>query len=98
MDLRRFTRSENLRLEKAIGAYRKLEERIEALKMLRKTKSNQLQDAIFESFIFLNGEGEGKSVKTVFTDLGVDVPPAGAGECAAPKLFQYAYLCHVVNI
>ncbi|UBZ12292.1 RluA family pseudouridine synthase [Flagellimonas marinaquae] len=91
MDLRRFTRSENLRLEKAIGAYRKLEERIEALKMLRKTKSNQLQDAIFESFIFLNGEGEGKSVKTVFTDFGVDVPPAGAGECAAPKLFQYAF-------
>lgn len=91
MDLRRFTRSENLRLEKAVAAYREFAEQIEALKTLRKTKSTELQDAIFKSFIFLNGEGEGKCVKTVFTDFGVDVPPAGAGECAAPKLFQYAF-------
>ncbi|KAB7528928.1 RNA pseudouridine synthase [Flagellimonas olearia] len=91
MDLRRFTRSENLRLEKALAAYRKFAEQIEALKTLRKTKSTELQEAIFKSFIFLNGEGEGKCVKTVFTDFGVDVPPAGAGECAAPKLFQYAF-------
>ncbi len=91
MDLRRFTRSENLRLEKAITAYGKFQERIEALKTQRKIKSTELQDAIFKSFIFLNSVGEGKNVKTVFTDFGVDVPPAGAGECAAPKLFQYAF-------
>ncbi|MEC8831980.1 MAG: RluA family pseudouridine synthase [Bacteroidota bacterium] len=91
MDLRRFTRSENLRLEKAIAAHKEFEKRIESLKALRKAKSNELQDSIFRSFIFLNGEGEGKSAKTVFTDFGVDVPPAGAGECAAPKLFQYAF-------
>jgi tRNA pseudouridine32 synthase/23S rRNA pseudouridine746 synthase len=90
-DLRRFTRSENLRLEKAIAAHEEFEKRIESLKALRKAKSNELQESIFKSFIFLNGEGEGKSVKTVFTDFGVDVPPAGAGECAAPKLFQYAF-------
>ncbi|WP_127136278.1 RluA family pseudouridine synthase [Flagellimonas oceanensis] len=91
MDLRRITRSENLRLEKAIAAHEEFEKRIESLKALRKAKSNELQESIFKSFIFLNGEGEGKSVKTVFTDFGVDVPPAGAGECAAPKLFQYAF-------
>lgn len=91
MDLRRFTRSENLRLEKALAAYREFAKQIEALKTLRKIKSTELQDAIFKSFIFLNGEGEGKCVKTVFNDFGVDVPPAGAGECAAPKLFQYAF-------
>ena len=91
MDLRRFTRSENLRLEKTLATYREFTEQIEALKIQRKTKSTELQDAIFKSFIFLNGEGEGKCVKTVFTDFGVDVPPAGAGECAAPKLFQYAF-------
>ncbi|WP_421823832.1 RluA family pseudouridine synthase [Flagellimonas oceanensis] len=91
MDLRRLTRSENLRLEKAIAAHEEFEKRIESLKALRKAKSNELQESIFKSFIFLNGEGEGKSVKTVFTDFGVDVPPAGAGECAAPKLFQYAF-------
>ncbi|WP_375323307.1 RluA family pseudouridine synthase [Flagellimonas sp. GZD32] len=91
MDLRRFTRSENLRLEKALAAYVEFEERIEALKTLRRTKSNELQDAIFKSYIFLNGEGKGKNVKTVFSEYGVDEPPAGAGECAAPKLFQYAF-------
>ncbi len=91
MDLRRFTRTENLRLEKAITAYGKFQERIEALKTQRKIKSTELQDAIFKSFIFLNSVGEGKNVKTVFTDFGVDAPPAGAGECAAPKLFQYAF-------
>ncbi|KAB5490914.1 RluA family pseudouridine synthase [Flagellimonas hadalis] len=91
MDLRRFTRSENLRLEKAINVYGKFHERIEMLKTQRKTKSIELQEAIFKSFIFLNGEGEGKNVKTVFTDFGVNEPPAGAGECAAPKLFQYAF-------
>lgn len=91
MDLRRFTRSENLRLEKVLAGYAALEERIETLKTLRKTKSTELQDAIFKSYIFLNGEGEGKNVKTVFAEFGVDVPPAGAGECAAPKLFQYAF-------
>ncbi|MBR9855718.1 MAG: RluA family pseudouridine synthase, partial [Algicola sp.] len=91
MDLRRFTRSENLRLENAIVAHAEFEKRIESLKALRKAKSNELQESIFKSFIFLNGEGEGKSVKSVFTDFGIDVPPAGAGECAAPKLFQYAF-------
>ncbi|SDQ19963.1 RluA family pseudouridine synthase [Flagellimonas zhangzhouensis] len=91
MDLRRFTRSENLRLEKVTAAYVEFEERIESLKTLRKTKSNELQDSIFTSYIFLNGEGEGKNVKKVFTDFGVEEPPAGAGECAAPKLFQYAF-------
>ncbi len=91
MDLRRFTRSENLRLEKAIAAYGEFHARIEALKTQRKAKSIELQGAIFKSFIFLNSVGEGKDVKTVFTDFGIDVPPAGAGECAAPKLFQYAF-------
>nr|WP_321414965.1 RluA family pseudouridine synthase [uncultured Allomuricauda sp.] len=92
MNLRRFTRSENLRLEKAIAETRAFEERLETLKTQRKTKSTELLDAIFKSFVFLNSLGEGKDVKTVFSDFGIEVPPGGAGECSAPKLFQYAFL------
>lgn len=92
MNLRRFTRSENLRLAQARKSAEKFVKKIERLKVLRKEKSAELQDAIFKSFVFLNSLGEQKDVKTVFTDFGVDVPPAGAGECAAPKLFQYAFM------
>jgi len=92
MNLRRFTRSENLRLEKAIAETRAFEERLDALKTLQKNKSNELLEAIFRSFVFLNSQQEGKDLKTVFTEFGIDVPPGGAGECAAPKLFQYAFM------
>ncbi|MCR9226687.1 MAG: RluA family pseudouridine synthase [Flavobacteriaceae bacterium] len=92
MDLRRFTRSENLRLEKTIAETKAFEERLETLKTLQKNKSNELLDAIFKSFVFLNSQQEGKDLKTIFTEFGTEVPPGGSGECAAPKLFQYAFL------
>lgn len=71
-----------------------LQERIEALKKLRKEKSSALQEKIFESFTFLNALGEEKSLLSVFREYYNDsavLPPGGAGECAAPKLLQYAY-------
>lgn len=91
MSLRRYVKAENLRLEEAKEAAGKFEEKIRELKALRKFRSAELQESIFKSFIFLNSLGESKDVKTVFNDYGVEVPPAGAGECAAPKLFQYAF-------
>ncbi|MDO1499163.1 RluA family pseudouridine synthase, partial [Winogradskyella maritima] len=91
MDLRRYIRSENLRREKAKEVVREIENRIDGLKVLRREKSGKLQEAIFESFVFMNNLGERKNALEVFNDFGVEVPPAGAGECAAPKLFQYAF-------
>ncbi|MEM9051274.1 MAG: pseudouridine synthase [Bacteroidota bacterium] len=90
-NLKRFIESEQLRLEKTRAAAHKLVEKIDELKALRKTKSAELQDAIFKSYVFLNGKGETIDAKKLFTEFGVDAPPAGAGDCAAPKLFQYAY-------
>lgn len=92
MDLRRFTRNENQRLEQAKQEVLKFEEEIKALKNLRKAKSADLQETIFRSFVFKSSLGESKDTLDVFNDFGIDVPPAGAGECAAPKLFQYAFL------
>ena len=64
---------------------------IETLKIERKTRSASLQKRIHEQYRFLNAKGETKDLIDIFkmTDLGQ--PPAAAGECAAPKLFQYAF-------
>lgn len=61
--------------------------RINELKQLRKERSAALQQRIFENFKFLNAKGETASLLDIFNGN----PPAGAGECAAPKLLQYAY-------
>lgn len=60
------------------------------LKARRKSLSIELQDWIFDQYIVSNALGESKSIKEVFADRGI-VPPGGTGECAAPKLLQYAY-------
>ena len=65
--------------------------RIEYLKTKRKQRSAQLQQSLFEQFRLLNARGEMKNVFDLFREEGQSNPPAGAGECAAPKLLQYAY-------
>lgn len=66
---------------------------IEHIKEARRESSASLQRKLFENYRFLNARGEWKSLLTIFTEELNIVPPAGAGECAAPKLLQYAY-CH----
>ncbi len=66
--------------------------RLEKLKTERKVFSNSLQMEIFDQYHFLNKRGETKSLRAVFSEAEYKNPPAGAGECAGPKLFQYAYL------
>ena len=68
-----------------------LTDQIEILKNLRKTKSNALQNWLFTNYTFLNAESEEKSLLDIFKTALHSQPPAGAGECCAPKLFQYAY-------
>lgn len=65
---------------------------INELKQARKAKSNNLQKQIFEEYTFLNAKGQSKSLLDIFAPTVRKTPPAGAGECAAPKLLQYAYL------
>ena len=69
-----------------------LDQAIEQLKTERKTRSAALQQQLFEQFRILNGKGETKNLCEIFKETTQQVPPAGAGECAAPKLLQYAYL------
>jgi len=64
---------------------------IENLKIDRKNRSSNLQNQLFNQYQFLNAENNKKSVLDIFRDSKQIIPPAGAGECAAPKLLQYAY-------
>lgn len=64
---------------------------IDRLKKLRKEKSNALQHWIFSQYRFLNADGEIRDLPSIFADTVFNKPIAGAGECAAPKLMQYAY-------
>ncbi|MEY3592827.1 MAG: hypothetical protein RLZZ38_1818 [Bacteroidota bacterium] len=61
---------------------------IDELRLQRAAHSADLQRRIFERYTFLNAKGDAKNVLELFAGS----PPAGAGECAAPKLLQYAYL------
>lgn len=67
------------------------EHKINALKKERKEKSIILQQRLFSNYTFLNQEKEPKSLLDIFNFPTVK-PPAGSGECAAPKLLQYAFL------
>ena len=68
------------------------EQGIARLKEERRTRSAALQRRLFGQFHILNACGETKDLYTLFAEAGRGEPPAGAGECAAPRLLQYAYL------
>lgn len=68
------------------------EQEIQALKVERKSRSATLQQQLFEQFRMLNYRKEVKSLCDIFSQTVHKTPPAGAGECAAPKLLQQAYL------
>ena len=82
--------------EQQIAAARELLEPlvspISNLKELRKTLSNGLQKKLFAQYRFLNQSGAEKDLGEIFKSTAFRIPPAGAGECAAPKLLQYAFL------
>jgi len=66
------------------------ENKIIGLMALRKKTSAILQNTLFEKYQFLNQQKETKGLLTIFNNPSVK-PPAGAGDCSAPKLLQYAF-------
>lgn len=57
----------------------------------RHRRSAALQQWLFRQFVMLNGRGEECTLLDIFKEYRGCIPPAGAGECAGPKLMQYAY-------
>lgn len=60
------------------------------LTVLRSQKSKAIQKKLFEHYVFLNIHGEVQNVLEIFKKSNYGKPPASTGECAAPKLLQYA--------
>jgi tRNA pseudouridine32 synthase / 23S rRNA pseudouridine746 synthase len=67
------------------------EDEMEALKNERKERSADLQQQLFEQYTFLNKAGETKSLQEIFSQTVFGKPPSAAGECAMPKLLQFAF-------
>ncbi|WP_117232425.1 RluA family pseudouridine synthase [Vibrio maerlii] len=68
-----------------------LQTELKTLQSKRAALSNALQHKLFEQYQFLNIEGKTQSLNDIFAQEKNPVPPAGSGECAAPKLLQYAF-------
>ena len=66
------------------------EDTINDLKARRSAKSDTLQKWIFENAIVRNRAGESSSIWEIFSREGL-IPPGGTGDCAAPKLLNYAF-------
>jgi tRNA pseudouridine32 synthase/23S rRNA pseudouridine746 synthase len=64
---------------------------IKALKEKRKKKSIGLQEQLFSHYDFLSIAGKVQNIVEVFENASHGKPPSAAGECAAPKLLQYAF-------
>lgn len=67
---------------------RREERRLGALDRLRRIVSRRLMKRIHDSYDVVNARGERRSLRTLYAP---DEPPAGAGDCAAPKLFAHAF-------
>jgi len=67
------------------------QEEIQALKTTRRQNSARIQDQIFDSYQFLRQDGIRKNMRDIFMDWNQTKPPSGAGECAGPRLLQYAF-------
>jgi len=85
--LKKMTKYWNFQIEKAQKEFNLLLEEINQFKEERRQKSGALQQKLFAEYSFLNQFGERKSIGEIFNNN----PPAGAGECAAPKLLHFAF-------
>ena len=71
-------------------ALNRLDEQASLLQKAYNQRSMQLQQWLFEQYELQNAKGEQKPLLEVHP-----AAPSGTGDCAAPKLLQYAFLHHM---
>lgn len=89
-ELKRIRRRQEAEMAKIFDEIAAFQLRIDQLRARRKTMSEALQERIFRLFVVSNARGERRDLVEVFKPLGT-LPPAGAGECCAPRLLNYAF-------
>ncbi len=68
-----------------------LTDEITLIQNKRKRLSTRLQTKIFKQYRLLNSSGIEEDLVELFKSAPYPIPPAGTGDCAAPKLLQYAF-------
>ena len=89
--LRRFKKETELKLAELTEKVEHHRLRIEALRHRRSEMSDELQKWLFAQYRMLNARGEIRDITDIFLEKTGTMPPAGTGDCCAPKLLQYAY-------
>jgi tRNA pseudouridine32 synthase/23S rRNA pseudouridine746 synthase len=84
--------AKKLDLNQMEESLQEFEQQLSELREKRAAMSADIQRRIFQSYTFLNSANQQKSLLDIFKETPFNTPPAGAGECAAPKLLQYAFL------
>lgn len=90
-ELRRLKAALGQRVAQAEEALAVHDAEINALKQRRHAMSEDLQRELFRMYRVNNGRGDESDLLDIFDREAHRLPPAGAGECCAPKLLQYAY-------
>ena len=80
----------NHKINKTKSKVLEFEDQIKQYTQKRKEISTNLQQTLFEKYQFLNQFKEQKGILDIFHNPS-SRPPAGAGDCSAPKLLQYAF-------
>lgn len=97
-ELERLKAKWNEQIDAAKAAVDVFDNQVAALKKQREQMSFDLQNWLFKNFVFLNAKGEKANLLQIFESSTQPLPPAGAGECCAPKLLQYAYVNHYTPV
>jgi tRNA pseudouridine32 synthase / 23S rRNA pseudouridine746 synthase len=91
LELRDLSQTWSIKLSTAQQRLGLLTKPLQALKAQRKAASANLQQKLFKQYRFLNILGQEQNLQDIFSQTALHTPPAGAGECAAPKLLHYAF-------
>lgn len=97
-ELRRMKKYWAKQVAAAEAQLKPLEEVLTALRQERHRRSDALQRWLFDQFQMLNGKGLQRTLTDIFAPTPQHVPPAGSGECCAPKLLQYAFSNHLTPL
>ncbi len=89
--LKRLEQSRKEDLSEVDALIEPLRSNISTLKDQRRRLSVALQRKIFDHYQVRNHRGEFLCMTDIFENSIGALPPAGAGECAAPKLLQFAF-------
>ncbi|MGN1233148.1 MAG: pseudouridine synthase, partial [Candidatus Cryptobacteroides sp.] len=70
---------------------------IATLRAKRRAMSDELQKWIFRQYIVHDVLGNQSDIWDIFASKGL-IPPGGTGDCAAPKLLEYAFRNHLTPL